>query len=417
MVQSLITPVILGTDFLRQHGLVLDFASTPIGVTCRHTQPTSHSQLQDIQPMVEEVQKAKAKICAVYDKSTGELTEEVVDDCAIPHFSKTVAPDYEMPQCSGDSLSPLLSEYKDLFCTSPGCTTAAEHFIPTSGTPVKVPPRRVPANYRAEVERQIQTMLEEGIIEESSSAWMAPAVFVRKKTRVIRLCVDYRELNKRTVKDAYPLPRPDEVQDQLAGSRVFTTPDLQCGYWQLPVHPVDRDKTAFSPGPGMGLFQFPQMPFGLSGAPASFQRLMDKICHGLPFTTTYLDHVLVHSASMQEHAEHLRLVLERLSTAGLTLQGRKCNIGMAKVTYLGHVFSAAGMEPDPQKVAAVHDWTTPTNVSDLQSFLGLASYYWRYIPCFADIAKPLHIYVHDSNLSLYIDLYNNKCLHVLLNYI
>ena len=154
---------------------------------------------------------------------------------------------------------------------------------------MKVPLRRIPANYRAEVERQIQTMLEEGIIEESSSPWMAPAVFVRKKTGEIRLCVDYRELNKKTAKDAYPLPRPDEVQDRLAGSTVFSTLDLQSGYWQLPVHPNDRPKTAFSPGPGMGLFQFCRMPFGLLGAPASFQRLMDKVCRGLPFVTTYLD--------------------------------------------------------------------------------------------------------------------------------
>ena len=106
--------------------------------------------------------------------------------------------------------------------------------------------------------------------------------------------------------------------------------------------------------------------------------------------TTYLNDVLVHSTSMQEHAEHLRLVCEHLSSAGLTLRGRKCHIGMAKVTYLGHVFSAAGMEPDPQKVAVVHDWTTPTNISDLRSFLRLASYYRRYIPRFADIAKQLH---------------------------
>ena len=390
VVDSLISPVILGMDFLQQHGLVLDFASSPISVTTRHTPPNSHGQLQDIQPIVEDVQKAKAKICAVYSESSSELTEEVVDDCAIPRFSTTTGPDYDMPQCSTDSLSLLLNEYQELFRTSPGCTTAAEHFIPTSGTPVKVPPRRVPANYRVEVERQIEEMLAEGIIEESSSAWLAPAVFVRKKTGDIRLCVDYRELNKRTTKDAYPLPRPDEVQDQLAGSQVFSTLDLQCGYWQLPVHTADRDKTAFSPGPGMGLFQFRRMPFGLSGAPASFQRLMDKVCRGLSFTTTYLDDVLVHSASMQEHAEHLRLVFERLASAGLTLRGRKCRIGMAKVNYLGHVFSAAGMEPDPQKVAAVHDWTTPTNVSDLRSFLGLASYYRRYIPRFADIAAPLH---------------------------
>ena len=178
VVDSLISPVILGMDFLQQHDLVLDFASSPISVTTRHTPPNSHGQLQDIQPIVEEVQKAKAKICAVDGESSSELTEEVVDDCAIPRFSTTTGPDYDMLQCSTDSLSRLLNEYQELFRTSPGCTTAAEHFIPTSGTPVKIPPHRVPANYRVEFERQIEEMLAEGIIEESYSAWLAPAVFV-----------------------------------------------------------------------------------------------------------------------------------------------------------------------------------------------------------------------------------------------
>ena len=132
------------------------------------------------------------------------------------------------------------------------------------------------------------------------------------------------------------------------------------------------------------------MPFGLSGAPASFQRLMDKVCRGLPFATTYLDDVLVHSATVEEHKDHLRVLFQRLSSAGLTLRGKKCHIGMTKVTYLGHQFSAAGMEPDDQKVAAVQEWETPKNVSDLKSFLGLASYYRRYISNFADIAAPLH---------------------------
>ena len=152
---------------------------------------------------------------------------------------------------------------------------------------MKVPPRRVPAQYREEVERQIQQMLDLGIIEESSSPWMAPAVFVRKKSGAIRLCVDYCELNKKTTKDAYPLPLPDEVQDRLAGSTVFSTLDLQSGYWQMPVHPTDQHKTAFCPGPGMGLFQFCRMPFGLTGAPSSFQRLMDKVLRVLAFNPHY----------------------------------------------------------------------------------------------------------------------------------
>ena len=119
---------------------------------------------------------------------------------------------------------------------------------------------------------KLEEMLQQGVIEESSSPWMAPAVFVPKKSGEVRICIDYRELNKQTVKDAYPLPLADEVQDRLSNSSVFSTLDLQNGYWQLPVHPDDIEKTAFSPGPGMGLYQFNRMPFGLTGAPGLFQR-------------------------------------------------------------------------------------------------------------------------------------------------
>ena len=134
----------------------------------------------------------------------------------------------------------------------------------------------------------------------------------------ICMCIDYRELNKQSVKDAYPLPLPDEVQDCLAGSTVFSTLDLQSGYWQLPLDPDDYEKTAFCPGPGMGLYHFCRMPFGLSGAPSSFQRLMDTIFQGLPFVTKYIDDVLVHSTNPVEH-RYLRQVFQHLQQAGLTL--------------------------------------------------------------------------------------------------
>ena len=140
----------------------------------------------------------------------------------------------------------------------------------------------------------------------------------------------------------------------------------------------------------MGLFQFHRMPFGLAGAPSSFQRLMDKILRGLPFVTIYLDDVLIHSANEQLHREHLKSVFQRLREAGLTLKGRKCHIGMPKVFYLGHTFSAVGMAPDNQKIQAVQEWPVPTSVQGVHQFLGLASYYRRYIYKFADIAIPLN---------------------------
>ena len=271
-------------------------------------------------------------------------------------------------------------------------TQAACHFIPTTGNPVRVPPWRVPAHYRQEVERQIAAMLKQGIIRESSSPWMAPAVFVPKKSGELRICVDYRELNKKTVKDSYPLPLPDEVQDQLAGSAVFSTLDLQSGYWQMPVNPADQEKTAFCPGPGMGLYEFTRMPFGLTGAPSSFQRLMDIVLRGLPFVTIYIDDILVHSTDEENHRKHMHLteVLERLAQAGLTLRGKKCHIGMTMVQYLGHIFSGEGMSPDPKKVGVVHEWSAPTNATEVRQFLGLASYYRRYIHHFSEIAAPLN---------------------------
>ena len=162
------------------------------------------------------------------------------------------------------------------------------------------------------------------------------------------------------------------------------------GYWQLPVNPADRDKTAFCPGPGMGFYEFCRMPFGLSGAPSSFQRLMDKTLHGLSFVTIYLDDILVYSKDEETHREHLDIVFKRLLDAGLTLRGMKCHIGMSTVQYLGYVFSADGMSPDPKKVQVVVDWPIPTSVTEVCQFLGLASYYRRYIQNFSNVAAPLY---------------------------
>ena len=389
VVKNLVTPIILGVDFLQENNLVLDFSQIPVAVHRGSPTPTSVTEssfaVAQVIPIYETAQ-AIAHTCTI--PTHNESENDIVDECAIPNYSDL--PKVELPKCTKPNLSSIVEKYQKVFCTIPGVTSEGYHVIPTGGNPVRIPPRRIPAHYRAEVTQQIQSMLEQGIITRSKSPWMAPAVFVPKKNGQLRICVDYRELNKRTTKDSYPLPLPDEVQDRLAGSTIFSTLDLHSGYWQLPIDYNDREKTAFCPGPGMGLYEFCRMPFGLSGAPSSFQRLMDKTLHGLPFVTIYLDDILIHSKDEQTHKSHLETVFQRLSNAGLTLRGTKCHIGMSSVQYLGHVFSSDGMSPDPNKIKVVTDWPTPTNITEVRQFLGLASYYRRYIQNFSSIATPLH---------------------------
>ena len=398
VVQELVTPAILGVDFLQQHKLSLDFSTSPVTVSSPPSQlsPPTETFISspEMQCIVQAERQRREKVCSVMAVTDPAI--EIVKDAVIPLFGEPVA--FEYPGNIPSAFLPVVNQYKHLFRSLPGSTTIAYHHIPTHGSPVRVPPRRIPAHYRDTVEKQIQQMLEQGIIEESCSPWMAPAVFVPKKSGEIRLCIDYRELNKRTVKDAYPLPLVDEVQDRLSGCSIFTTLDLQSGYWQLPVHPADVQKTAFCPGPGMGLYQFKQMPFGLTGAPGSFQRLMDKIMCGLSFVTTYIDDVLVHSKNQEQHKQHLQQVFQRLSDAELTLRGHKCTLAMSQVTYLGHKFTQSGLTPDEKKIQAVQEWPTPTNVSSLKQFLGLASYYRRYIAQFSTIAAPLTHLTHKGVL-------------------
>ena len=246
---------------------------------------------------------------------------DVPEDCAIPDFG--VPNTYELPKNCGSDFRQLIKQHKT-YDSKENYTRLPLHL--NKGFTIHVPPRRVPGYYRQEVTRQIELMLAQGVIKESSSPWMAPTVFVPKKLGELRICVDYRSLNKQTARDSYPLP---EVQDRLNSVAVFSTLDLHSGYWQLPVAEADQPKTAFCPGPGMGLYQFCRMPFGLSGALSSFQRLMDTVLRGLSFASTYMDDILVYSPNVECHKDHLRQVFFRLQEAGLILRGKKCSIGVS----------------------------------------------------------------------------------------
>jgi predicted aspartyl protease len=294
----------------------------------------------------------------------------------------------------------LLHDYQDIFATNNrdlGRTGIVKHTIDTGDAhPVRQRPRRLPIHKRHEANDHIDEMLKAGIIEPSSSPWASPIVLARKKDGTTRFCVDYRLLNHVTLRDAYPLPRIDDCLDSLHGATWFSTIDLCQGFFQCEVDEKDRHKTAFTTG--RGLYQFKVMSFGLANGPSTFERLMELVLAGLQWEIclVYLDDVIIHGCSFDETLGRLRVVFKRLRDAGLKLKPKKCSLFQRRISFLGHVVSEEGVATDPEKISAVTSWPTPTNVSEVRSFLGLCTYYRRYVRSFATIAHPLnHLTVKD----------------------
>jgi hypothetical protein len=214
-------------------------------------------------------------------------------------------------------------------------------------------------------------------------------LFVKKKDGSIRLCIDYHELNRVTIKNKYPLPRIDDLFDQLQGAQVFSKIDLRSGYHQLKIKSEDIPKTAFRTR--YGHYEFLVMPFGLTNAPAVFMDLMNRVFHEYldRFVIVFIDDILVYSKSLEEHEDHLRIVLQILRDKKLYAKLKKCEFWLNQVVFLGHVVSKDGITVDPSKIEAMVSWDRPTNVSEVRSFLGLAGYYRRFVEGFSRIAAPL----------------------------
>lgn len=307
----------------------------------------------------------------------------------------------QMMAVAGQSRKPLerkrikefLRQYRDLFIPKggkTGRTSVVKHKIDTGDAkPIRQTARRLPQAKREEAEKIVQEMEEDKVIEPSTSPWVSPVVLVRKKDGTTRFCVDYRQLNNVTKKDSYPLPRIDDTLDTLAESKLFSTLDLKSGYWQVEMDPADKEKTAFTTG--SGLWQFNVMPFGLCNAPATFERLMENVLRGLSWKTclVYLDDIIVLGKTFDEHLKNLEEVFKRLQAAQLMLNPKKCQLFQNKVNYLGHIVSKEGVAVDEEKVASIKQWPQPTDKHQIRSFLGLCTYYRRFIRKFADIAKPL----------------------------
>jgi hypothetical protein len=256
-------------------------------------------------------------------------------------------------------------------------------------TPISKRPYRMPPTELAELKKQLQELLDKGFIRPSTSPWGCPALFVKKKDESLRLCIDYRPLNALTIKNKYPLPRIDVLFDQLVGAKVFSKTDLRSGYHQIKIRASDIPKTAFSTR--YGLYEFLVMSFGLTNALAYFMYLMNSVF--MPeldkFVVVFIDDILVYSKNEEEHAGHLHVVLQRLREHHLYAKLAKCDFWLKEIKFLGHTNSQAGIAVNPDKVQEVMNWKPPTIVRQIQSFLGLAGYYRRFIPDFSRVAKPI----------------------------
>ena len=287
----------------------------------------------------------------------------------------------------------LMRKNKDIFAKDRddlGKTGLVKHTIDTGDAkPIKQRAYQTSQKEKQVINEEVKRMLKQGIIRKSNSPWTSPVVLVRKKDGKYRFCIDYRKLNSITKKDNHPLPRIDDMLEMFRGSQWFTTLDLASGYWQVEMDEKDREKTAFITYDG--IYEFNVMPFGLCNAPATFQRLMHTVLEDLIFkkAPVYIDDINVHSKIFEQHLKDLEQVFMKIRKAKLKLKLGKCHFCYPEIKFLGYIVGKDGIKTDQEKIEKVKNFPRPTNITELKSFIGLASYYRRFIEGFSKISKPL----------------------------
>jgi hypothetical protein len=293
-----------------------------------------------------------------------------------------------------DRLDSLLKEYDDVFQELPeGLPPERKiaHVIPLipGAQPVYRGVYRLTVGEKQEAERMIAELLRKGLIEPSSSPWGASVLFVPKPDGSLRMCIDYRALNKLTVKNRYPLPNIQELLDSLGDAKCLSGLDLASGYWQIRISEDDIPLTAFNTH--LGHFQWRVLSMGLTNSPGTFQACMNDIFRDCrKFVLVYLDDILIYSRSAEEHEEHLRIVLQRLRDNKFYAKRAKCHFNQREIAFLGHIVGADGIKVDHKKVETVQSWPVPKDVHQLRAFLGLANYFRRFIQGYSSLVAPLN---------------------------
>jgi transposase InsO family protein len=314
----------------------------------------------------------------------------------------TSTPSAELPR----EVAEILHEYKDVAYGplehGPPQNRIFQHKIDTGDAePVAIPPRKMSPKELTEVEATIKDLTDKGFIRPSMSPWCSPVLFVRKKDGSLRMCIDYRSLNRVTKKAKYPIPRVDETLERIGKNKFFSTLDLKSGYHQIAMEESAIEKTAF--GSRFGQFEYRVMPFGLCNAPATFMAEMNAMFKGDSHVVVYMDDILIMSKTKEEHLAHLRQVLFSLQEKKFRVNLKKCAFLQTSVEFLGHLVTPAGIQPTPSRVACIKHWPTPTDARDLRSFLGLANYYRTFIPRFSELAEKLWALTSTNNEFIWTD--------------
>lgn len=377
--------IVLGVDWLKQHNPVtFDFQKFHMTISKGGKNITLKGETQEGSLKTVSCKKLKKLLTHGKNISQGFLCMIQAQQGETKANSQSMAP---------KELQPLLESYQDIFREPKGLPPyrLQDHKIPliAGSQPVNQRGYKVPYIQKTEIENQVKEMLQSGIIQASTSPFASPVILVKKKDGSWRMCVDYRKLNDITVKNKYPIPIIDELLDELRGASWFTKLDLRAGYHQIRVAEEDIYKTAFRTH--QGLYEFKVMPFGLTNAPASFQALMNEIFQGQirKSVLVFFDDILVYSSGLQEHLQHLEMVFQKMRDHQLYIKASKCSFGQTQLEYLGHIISREGVATDPEKVAAMTNWPTPTTVKQLRGFLGLTGYYRRFVKGYGQISRPL----------------------------
>lgn len=372
-----------------------DFEITPAVVTYKYGQNgLLHVQISNVTTSTLTI-PPRAIICELQPVSV-DVTYEInkSDEKPASILDQITVETEGLSEIEKKKIFDLLLTHEDIFSTGDtdiGHCTFVKHMINlTDETPFKQRHRRIPPAMIDEIRAHIEQLEASGIIRPSHSPFASNVVLVRKSDGKLRMCVDFRQLNKRTVRDSYALPRIEEILDILAGSKYFTVLDMKSGYHQVEVLEEHKCRTAFTVGP-LGFWEFNRLPFGLNNAPATYQRLMEQ-CLGdlnMKICAIYLDDLIIFSNSLEEHLQRLDMVLKRLKECNLKLNPKKCKLLQTEVKYVGHIVSEQGVQADPEKIDKIKNWPTPNNAEEVRKFTSFAGYYRRFVKDFSKIAKPL----------------------------